>query len=97
MAGAGLGGEDRRIRHQLDVRPGDLRRLGVEDDRAVHLRHLVEHRGRVVDVQLDSAGEQVGDLVELADDDQPAGTGVDDVVDSLAQRAAGGDYVECSE
>ena len=54
--------EDRRVRHQLHVGPGDLRRLGVEHDRAVHLRHLVEHRRRVVDVELDPAGEQVGDV-----------------------------------
>ena len=81
-------GEDRRVRHQLDVGPGDLGRLAVEHDRAVHLRHLVEHRRRVVDVELDPAGEQVRDVVGVADDDQPAGTGVDDVVDSLAQSAA---------
>jgi hypothetical protein len=39
----------------------------------------------------------VGDVVELADDDQAAGTGVDDVVDTLAQSAARGDYVKGSE
>ena len=54
--------EDRRVRHQLHVGPDDLGRLGVEHDRAVHLRHLVEHRRRVVDVELDPAGEQVGDV-----------------------------------
>ena len=81
-------GEDRRVRHQLHVGPGDLGRLGVEDDRPVHLRHLVEHRRRVVDVELDPAGEQVGDVARVADDDQAAGAGVDDVVDPLAQRAA---------
>ena len=32
----------------------------VEHDRAVHLRHLVEHRRRVVDVELDPAGEAGG-------------------------------------
>ena len=97
VAGAGLRGEDRRVRHQLHVGPGDLRRLAVEHDRAVHLRHLVEHRRRVVDVELDPAGEQVGDVVEVADDDQAAGPRVDDVVDPLAQGAAGRDDVECPQ
>ena len=39
----------------------------------------------------------MGDVVGVADDDQAAGPRVDDVVDPLAQRAAGGDDVECSE
>ena len=33
-------------------------------------------------------------LVGLGDQDQPAGAGVDDVVDALAQRRAGRDHVE---
>ena len=36
----------------------DLRAVGGEDDRAVHLRQLVEQRGRVVDVELDAAREE---------------------------------------
>ena len=44
VAGARLVREDRRIGHQLDVGHRDLRRVRVEDDRAVHLRHLVEER-----------------------------------------------------
>jgi hypothetical protein len=39
----------------------------------------------------------VGDVVELADDDQAAGARVDDVVDTLAQSAARSDYVKGSE
>ena len=39
----------------------------------------------------------MGDLVELADDDQPAGAGVDDVVDALAQGTAGGDDIQGPE
>ena len=42
VARARLEREDGRVRHQLDVGPGDLRRRGVERDRAVHLRELVE-------------------------------------------------------
>ena len=55
VAGARLGREDRRVRHQLDVGPGDLGRRGVERDRAVHLRELVEQLRRVIDVELDAA------------------------------------------
>ena len=36
----------------------------------------------------------MGDVVGVADDDQAAGAGVDDVVDPLAQGAAGRDHVE---
>ena len=46
--------QDRGIGHQLHVCPTDLGRVRVEDDRAVHLRHLVQQRGCVVDVELDS-------------------------------------------
>ncbi len=89
-----LRGVDRRVRHQLDVRPGDLPRLRIEDDRAVHLRHLVDQPRRVVDVELEAAAEQEGDLLRLADDDQSARRGVDDVVDALAEGGAGRDHVE---
>ena len=40
------------------------------------------------------AGEQEGELVRVADDDQTAGAGVEDVVDPLAQRGAGGDHLQ---
>jgi hypothetical protein len=39
----------------------------------------------------------MGDVVEVADDDQASRPGVDDVVDSLAESASGGNDVECSE
>ena len=94
VAGAGLDREDRRVGHQLDVGPGDLGRVGVEDDRAVHLRHLVEQRRRVVDVELDAAGEEERELLGVADDDQAAGAGVEDVVDALAERRARRDHLE---
>ena len=40
------------------------------------------------------AGEQEGELVGVADDDQAAGAGVDDVVDALAHRGARRDHLE---
>ena len=73
----------------------DLRRVRVEDDRAVHLRHLVEERRRVVDLELDAAGEQEAQVLRLADHDQPAGARVQDVVDALAQRGAWRDHLQC--
>jgi hypothetical protein len=94
VARAGLRAEDRRVRHQLRVRPGDLRPELVEDDRAVHLGQLVEHRRRVVHVQLDAAGEQEGELVGVADDEQAARPRIHDVVDALPDRRARRDHLE---
>ncbi len=94
MAGARLVGEDRRIGHQLDVRHRDLRGVGVEDDRPVHLRHLVEEGGRVVDVELDPAGEQEAQILGLADRDQAAGAGVEDALDALTERRPGRDHLQ---
>jgi hypothetical protein len=91
---AGLRGEDRGVRHQLDVAPRDLRRVAVERDRAVHLGELVEDRRRVVDVQLDPAREEERELVRIADHDQRARARVHDVVDALPDRGAGGDHLE---
>ena len=94
VAGARLEREDRRIRHQLDVGPGDLRRRLVERDRAVHLRELVEQLRGVVDVELDAAGEEERELVGVADHDQAARASVHDVVDPLPDRRARRDHLE---
>ncbi len=88
VAGPRLDRQDRRVGHQLDVRHRDLGRVGVERDRAVHLRQLVEQRRRVVDVDLDPAREEERELVGLADHEQAAGACVEDVVDPLPQRGA---------
>ena len=94
MAGAGLQREDRRVRGELDVGVDDLRRVGAQQDRAVHLRQLVEERRRVVELDLDAAGEQERQLLHLADHDQAAGPRVEDVVDPLAQRRPRGDHLQ---
>src|SRR3954467_447121 len=73
LAGAGLQAQDRGIRDELDVGGGDLRRVAVEDDRAVHLGQLEEQRWREVDVDLDPAGEEEAQVVGIADDEQAAG------------------------
>jgi hypothetical protein len=94
MAGTRLRREDRGVGHQLDVGADDLGRLLVEDDRPVHLRHLVEQRRGVVDVEVDAPRKEKGDLLRVSDDDQPARARMDDVVDALAERGARGDDVE---
>ena len=58
---------------------------------------LVENRGRILDVELDPTRKQMGDVFGLADHDQSAGAGMDDVVDPLAQRPPGSDDVECPQ
>ena len=91
---ARLQAQDRRIRRELDVRHRDLRRVGVQDDRPVHLRHLVEQRRCVVDVDLDATGEEEAELVGVRDDDHPAGPGVEDVLETFAQGGARGDHLQ---
>ena len=76
VPGAGLEREDRGVGHELDVGPEDLGAVRGEDDRAVHLGQLVEQRGRVVDVELDAAGERNDELLVVADADQGAGAGL---------------------
>ncbi len=87
----GLGGRDRRIGHELDVRVREPLQLGVEDDRAVHLRELVQELRAEVEVEPHPAGEHELELGGLADDDQRTAARADDVVDSLAQFGAGRD------
>src|SRR3954453_24076316 len=94
VAGARLERHDRRVGHQLDVGPADLRAVGAQDDRAVHLRHLVEQGGRVVDVELDPARVEERELVAVADREQGAGARVEDVVEALAERRAGRHHLE---
>ena len=95
VAGAGLVREDRRVGHQLDVRHHDLGRIRVEDDRAVHLGHLVQERRAVVDLQLDAAGEHEAQVLGFADRDQTAGARVQDALDALAQRGPWSDHLQC--
>jgi hypothetical protein len=72
----------------------DLRPVRREDDRAIHLRELVEHRGRVVDLQLDPAGIEKGQLLAVPDADERPGARLDDVVDALPDRRARRDHLE---
>ena len=67
-----LGGGDRRVGHELDVRVDELRDVGVDDDGAVHLGQLVEELGREGKVEPHPAREEEGDVVGLVDDDERA-------------------------
>jgi hypothetical protein len=95
VAGARLVRKDRGVGHQLDVGRGDLGGIGVEDDRAVHLGHLVEEGGGVVDVELDPTRVQEGQLLGVADHDQPPSAGVQDALDPLAQGSTRRDHLQC--
>ena len=72
MPRSGLLRRNRRIRHQLHVRVGDLRQLRVDDDRAVHLRDLVEELRRERLVEPHPAGVQKFEMLGVADHDQRA-------------------------
>ena len=85
VPGAGLGRGDRRVRHQLHVRVGELRNRRVDDDRPVHLGQLVEQLRRERQVEPHAAREQERELLRVADHDQRALARADDVVDRLPQ------------
>src|SRR3954466_5980588 len=89
MPRTGLERQDRRVRHQLHVGGGDLRRVRVEGDRAVHLPPEIEQRRRVVDVELNAAREQEAQLAPGADDDEATGARMEAIVEALAQRRSG--------
>jgi hypothetical protein len=72
----------------------DLRAVGAEDDRAVHLRQLEEQGGRVVDVELEAAGVEKRQLLVVPDADQTARASLHDAVDSLPDGGARGDHFE---
>ncbi len=69
----------------------------VYQDCAVHLCHLVEHGRAVVDVEPDSAGKHEGEVLCFADDNQSAGTGMDNVVDAFAELGTRCDRVYGTE
>src|SRR3954451_3743639 len=97
VPGAGLVRRDRRIRHQLDVRVRDLRQRRVDDDRAVHLRELVEELRRERLVEPHAARVQKRQLGGVADDDQSALVRANHVVDRLPQLGARRDPLERGE
>ena len=97
MAGSRLLRRDRRIGHELNVRVGDLRELVVDDDRAVHLRELVQMLRREGQVEPDAARVEKGERGRIADHDQCALVRADDVVDPLAKLGAGCDPLDRPE
>ena len=91
MARARLARGDRGVGHQLDIRPGELADLRVDDDRAVHLRELVEELRAEGRVEPDPPGVEEREPGRVAYDDQRALVRTDHVVDRGAQVGAGGD------
>ena len=70
MAHAGLGRGQRRVGHEVHVRLEDPVAVGVEDDRAVHLRELEEPLRRERRVDDEAAVAQSLDAARVADDDR---------------------------
>ena len=89
VPGAGLVRRDRRVRHELDVRPREALDLLVDDDRAVHLRQLVEKLRPERRVELDAAGVEERQPVRVAHHDQRPLVRADHVVDGLAEPGSG--------
>ena len=97
VAGARLVRRDRGIGHELDVRPREPLDRGVDDDRAVHLRELVEELRPERRVEPDAAGVEERELLRIADHDQRALARADHVVDRLPDRGAGRDRLDRRE
>ena len=66
------------------------RAVGGEDDRAVHLGQLRQALRRELGVEQEPAGADVQDGGPVADDDERAHLRLQDAVDALPQRSAGG-------
>ena len=89
VAGAGLLGGDRRVRHELHTGPVDLGDVLVEDQRAVELAQLAQPRRGELDVQDEAArAHRVDGLVE-AEHDQTAGVAAQDALQAVAERVPG--------
>ncbi len=97
MPGARLVRRDRGVRHELDVCVHELVHVPADHDRPVHLGQLVEELGRERQVEPHAAGEQERQVVRVADHDQRAVLGADDVVDARAQPRARRDLLERRE
>ena len=97
MARTGLTRRDRRVRHELHVRVGELRELGIDDDRAVHLRELVEELRRKREIELHAARVQERKLPGISDHDQRALVRANDVIDRLPEVRTGSDLLQRPE
>jgi hypothetical protein len=81
----------------VDVGPGDARRVGGQDDRAVHLRELREPLRRELRVEEEPAGADRQDLGTVTHDDERTHAGLQDAVEALAQRLSGRDEPQRGE
>ena len=92
VPGAGLGGGDGGLGHQVDIGPGDPGGVGGQDDGAVHLGQLREPLGAELGVEQEAAradGEHAGTVPHH---DQGAPLGPQDAVQPVPQRAARGGH-----
>ena len=84
VPGAGLARRDGRVRHEVDVGPGDAAAVRRDDDRAVHLGQLGQPLRAVRRVDEEPTGADGQDVGPVVDDQQGAGLGPHDPVDAVA-------------
>src|SRR5690606_4149304 len=83
--GAGLGGGNRGVGHQLSGGGQNAGAVAVDDDRAVHLRQLAQPGGDEFDVVVEAAGAHLLDALVMAEDDLPSHTPGQNPPDVLRQ------------
>ena len=88
VAGAGLGRGHVRVRHEVDVGPGDAAGVGGQDDGAVHLRQLGQPLRAAHGVEQEATRADVEHLGPVADHDQRAHARLQDAVEALAEGLA---------
>ena len=85
---SGLVGLDRRVGNEVDIGPGDSRRIGSEDDGSVHLRELGQALWRERVVQLEATRADAEHLVGVAYDDERTALCLQDPIEPFPQRLA---------
>jgi len=90
MPSAGLAGRDVGVGDEVDVGPGDPASVRRQDDRPVHLRQLGEALRSELGVEEETARADAEHLGTVPDDDERAHLRLQDAVDALPQRRAGG-------
>ncbi len=86
VAGAGLGGWDRRVGHEMDVRPRDARSIGGDDDRAVHLRQLGQALRAELRIEQEPSRADGEDPRVVAEDDERTTLRPEDAIEPVTQR-----------
>jgi hypothetical protein len=97
VPGAGLGGLDRPVGHQVHPGPDDALPVLAQHDRAVHLGQLAQGGRGERDVEREAAGGDLGDHVVVAEHDERARTTAQDALQAVAHRGSGRDGTQLVE